>query len=221
MYFIHRRTNTSFAQTNSSFYSKYSSSSSGCRMQLPFSVLFFFFCFCYTKQMGLSLISPPSVSASSILLCSAVGPPLLSAEKRKQPALRDHSNLFCPEPLAVQRMSRNGWKGRNHWKTWLLQLFKRLNFTCNYKKSKTLKNWDCSLLKQTHCTRIFLIIGNSFPIMQKHIVIHSVITGGYPTYLLSASKASLSWLHCNMQFSFVHFYPSLKLLFSLICSVPL
>lgn len=77
-------------------------------VECSYHSLHFFFLLLLTKQLALSLISPPTVSPSSVLLCSAVGPPLPPAEKRKQPALRDHSNSFCPEPLAVPRMSRNG-----------------------------------------------------------------------------------------------------------------
>lgn len=66
------------------------------------------------QQLALGLISPPNVSADNILLCSTVAPPLLLAEKCKQPALRDHNNSFRSKLLAVHRMSGNGWKGRNY-----------------------------------------------------------------------------------------------------------
>lgn len=67
MYFIHRRTNTSFAQTNSSFYSKYSSS--GCRMQLPFSALFFFFAF-VTQSNWVCLSFLHQVCLQAVFCCA-------------------------------------------------------------------------------------------------------------------------------------------------------
>lgn len=60
-------------------------------------------------------------------------------------------------------MSRNGWKGRNYWKIWLLQLLWRLNFTCSTKPSKTLKNQDCHLLKHSLLHKNFPDYWECFP----------------------------------------------------------
>lgn len=114
------------------------------------------------QPRALCLISPPNVSANNILLCSTVGPPLLLAEECKQPALRDLSNSFCSELLAVQRMSGNGWKGRNYWKYGYCKSLK-IKFHLHYKKSKTLKIQGCSLLKHNSLHKNFPDYWEFFP----------------------------------------------------------
>lgn len=168
------------------YFESTSSCLSGCRTQN--SLPFFFFGFelmLNLQQLSLCLISPP-VSLQTIFCCAPLRVSHCCLLRSVSTALRDHSNLFCSK----LQQCREGWKGRNYWKIWLLHLFWRLNFTCSTKPSKTVKNPDCSSLKHSSLPKNFPDYWECFPDDAKSMY-HPVITGGYPRHSLPSSKMSL------------------------------